>query len=61
MPNMPVRRNRENRLARRENDHMKKILQPLFFLKYESEDLYIGGNGRHRFYGSCIAVFFFPL
>ena len=32
-----------------------------FFLKYESEDLYIGGNGRHRFYGSCIAVFFFPL
>ena len=58
MPNMPVRRNRENRLARRENDHMKKILQPLFSL---SEDLYIGGNGRHRFYGSCIAVFFFPL
>lgn len=61
MPNMPVRRNRENRLARRENDHMKKILQPLFSLNYESEDLYIGGNGRHRFYGSCIAVFFFPL
>lgn len=61
MPNMPVRRNRENRLARRENDHMKKNSATAFFLKYESEDLYIGGNGRHRFYGSCIAVFFFPL
>ena len=36
MPNMPVRRNRENRLARRENDHMKKILQPLFSLNMKA-------------------------
>ena len=36
MPNMPVRRNMENRLARRENDHMKKILQPLFSLNMKA-------------------------